>query len=197
MLIVERVLRGEEQLPTIPIRLLAAEGGEGSPGDMLERVENGTQLVLFVSHLSPAEHQVFAYGNGSWFKLRGVDEVPKLRALFVQGEPYLRRTFHGDVDQLVKMLDDFSAGTATLPALDKTAKPGLGPILHGGSTSPVAEVPIPDQVELGPAWQSDGSQAAEVAPQSSIRHAAVAALLMIAAVGLLLMITRSSPEAAS
>src|SRR5687768_12818589 len=75
VLIVERVLRGEEQLPNIPLKLLAAEGGEGSPGDMLERVENGTKLVLFLSHIGPAEHQVFAYSNGSWFKLRGVDEM--------------------------------------------------------------------------------------------------------------------------
>jgi hypothetical protein len=163
---------------------------------MVDRVEEGTKLVLFISHLAANEHQIFAYTNGSWFKLRGVDETTKLRALFLQGEPYLRRTFHGEVDRLVKLIDDFTAGTTILPELDKAAKPGLGPTLNALIPAPPAEVAASDQIELGRAWRGDGNVKASDSSKATQRYA-IAGFLVAAVVGLLFMMTRSSPEVAS
>ena len=190
-LTIERTLhRG--QLPAhIPIQLVAAKGGEGSPSDMLERVSNGTRLVLFLSSLSAQEHQVFVYGNGSWFKLRGVDELERLKLIFIQGEPYLRRTFHGDDAELTKLLDNHLANMSELPGLDKTAKPGLGPRLNDVSQAPAPVAIAPDQIELGPAWQSQGvAQAASPAIPGSY---VVMSILLAAGLGLVFMLTRSLP----
>jgi hypothetical protein len=182
-LVVERKLRGEEQLATMPVKLLGAAGGEGNPTDMLDRVDTGTTLVLFIAHVSPTEDQLFAYSAGSWFKLRGT----KGRQ-FVQAEPYLRQTFHGETADLVKLLDDFTAGTGKLPELDKKVKAGLGPKLHE-STTPLQATPVAaDQVEIGPAWQDKASS-----PTSPISNYVVPAVLLAALVGLAIMITRSSP----
>src|SRR6476620_5437623 len=45
---IERVLRGDEPQADMPVKLLAVSGGEGHPSDMLNRVEEGTKLVLFL-----------------------------------------------------------------------------------------------------------------------------------------------------
>jgi hypothetical protein len=190
-LTIERTLQGGNLPASIPIKLVASEEGEGSPRDMLERVSDGTALVLFLSSLSAKEHQVFAYGNGSWYKLRGVDELDRLKLMFVQGEPYLRRTFHGDAAELAKLLDNHLANTGELPGLDKAAKPGLGPRLDEASPRPEPVVLAPDQIVLGPAWQTDGDAKATstIMPGSYL----VMAVLLAAGLGLVVMLTRSLP----
>ena len=195
LLKLERVLQGDEPAAAIPIKLVAPAGGEGSPDDMLDRVGDGTKLIVFLSSLAPDNHQVIAYSSGSWFKFRGVGELNQLKLVFLQGEPYLRRTFHGDDAELVKLLADFAAGKGTLPELDKSAEPGLGPRLNEASPAPQSVAIAPDQIALGPAWQIDGEEK-PAAPQDP-SGALVMAILLAAAVGLVLMMTRSSPGAAA
>jgi hypothetical protein len=190
----ERMLQGDTLPSSIPIKLLAAAGGEGNPHDMLQRVEDGTRLVIFLSSLSPQEHQAFGYGNGSWFKLRGVGELSRLKTVFLQGEPYLRRTFHGEDADLVKLLEDSTAGSGTLPDLDEAAKPGLGPILQDAPATPEVVAVAPGQIELGPAWQIDGPAAATA---TKLPQYAVGFLLLVSALGLVFMLTRSLPEKAA
>jgi len=187
----ERTLQGGNLPASIPIKLIASEAGEGSLRDMLDRVSDGTSLVLFLSSLSAQEHQLFAYGNGSWFKLRGVGELDRLKLMFVQGEPYLRRTFHGDAAELIRLLSNHLADMSELPGLDKTAKPGLGPRLDEASPAPEPVVLSPDQIVLGPAWRTDGDVKATSAtmPGSYV----VMTFLLAAAVGLSFMLTRSLP----
>ena len=194
-LIIERTLRGGDLPADIPIKLLGSDAGEGRPLDMLERVNSGTTLVLFLSSLSAQEHQAFAYSNGSWFKLRGVGGLDQLKLLFVQGEPYLRRTFHGETAELTKLLDSHLAGMGELPGLDKSAKAMLGP-----KQTEAAPVPEPvaialDQIELGPAWQVD--EDAKTASPIALGNYVVVAILLAAVMGLALMLTRSSPGEAS
>lgn len=192
---IEQVLRGDEPLASLPVKLLRAGSGEGSPSDMLDRVDEGTVIVLFISRISPTEHQILAYTNGSWFMLRGVDQGMGLRALlFAQGEPYLKRTFAGEVSELIELISDHAVGTGSLPEIDKSAKPGLGPTLHNSPPPPADIASEFEQVELGPAWtNADGS-----APQSNspTLNYAVGVLLLAAGLGLAFMITRSSPGTA-
>lgn len=194
---IERFVQGDSPAASIPIKLIASEGsgGEGNPHDMLDRVQEGTTLVLFLSSLAPQEHQAFAYANGSWFKLRGVGELSQLKALFIQGEPYLRRTFHGDDAELVKLLDDFAAGRGTLPGLDKSAKPELGPTLHD-APPPKVVASASNQIEIGPAWRTEGNELGSQLPSTSLNYV-VAAVLLLSALGLAFLLTRSSPGAAA
>jgi hypothetical protein len=194
VLTIQRVVQGDPPASAIPIRLMTTEAGEGSPSDMLERVEDGTEFVLFLSSLSPTEHQAFAYSNGSWFKLRGVDQLDKLKLLFVQGEPYLRRTWHGEIVELVALLDAFVAGKGKLPEIDKSAKPGLGPALYEAPPIPVVAA-APDQIEMGPAWRTEGDERDESSAAPG-RYVAVS-ILLAALLGLVFMMTRSSPGATS
>lgn len=187
VLSIEQVLHGDEPLTNLPVKLVRAGNGEGSPRDMLDRVDEGTVMLLFISRISPTEHQILAYTSGSWFMLRGVDQSMGLRAvLFAQGEPYLKRTFAGEVSELATLIRDHAAGTGKLPEIDKSAKPGLGP--KRDDSPPPAAVAASDfpQIELGPAWQ----------PHSPTLNYAVGGLLVVAGLGLAFMLTRSSPGAA-
>jgi hypothetical protein len=195
MMAIERTLRGERFPAAIPTRLIAAAGGDGNPSDMLDRVEEGMTFVLFLAQTSSNDYQIFAYSAGSWFKLQGLSNNGRLQASFVQGEPYLRRTYRGEVAELAEMLDHFLAGTGELPGIDKAIKPGLGPTLNAASGVTQVEPPTSSQVELGPAWRIDHEQMTEPSGSTFLNgNHAVAAALVIAAVGLLLMITRSSRE---
>lgn len=194
ILSVERILKGDEPLTKIAVTL-NGNGGEGHPQAMLARIDNGTRLVVFISHLSPEEHQLFAYFNGSWFKLRGTGQGETIRGQFQQGEPYLRKTFHGDGDELVRRIEDFLAGTGKLPDLDPQAQPGLGPTLHDLPALASTATSSANEIELGPAWQADGTVASAPRDNTSGNYV-VAGLLAIAIVGLVVMLTRSLPGGA-
>ena len=194
MLSVERILKGNEPLTKIAVTL-HGNGGEGHPQDMLARIDNGMRLVVFISHLSPEEHQLFAYSNGSWFKLRGTGKAETIRGQFQQGEPYLRKTFYGEGDELVQLIEAYIAGTGKLPDLDPQAPPGLGPTLHDLPALPSTATSSVNEIKLGPAWQADGAIASSPRDDTSGNYV-VAGLLAIAAVGLVVMLTRSSPGGA-
>jgi hypothetical protein len=187
ILTVEKVVHGDEPLSRIPVRLIADKGSEGNPQDMLIRLDDGMSLVVFLSHLSPGEHQLFAYGHGSWFKLRGTGERDSVIGQFQQGEPYLRKTYHGDVEELVRLI----AEKAELPPIDKQAKPSLGAILFGAA-QPSPAVETTNEIELGPAWTT----AAEPPKKTgdSTPGYLIGSLLALAAIGLVVMLTRSLPE---
>jgi len=186
----QRTLQGEQLSATIPIKLIATKegGGEGNPRDMLDRVQDGARLVLFLASLSPQEHQAFAYGNGSWFKLRGFGELSQVKALFVQVEPNLRKTFHGDDAELAELIEAYLAGKQELPGLDSSINAELEPV-------PESIAVAPDQIQLGPAWQTE-DHAGSASPSATGNYA-VAAILLAATLGLAFMLTRSSPGAAS
>jgi hypothetical protein len=192
VLSIDRVLKGDKAPERIPIKLIAASVADGKPDDMLQRVGEGTNLVLFLSSLGPDEHQAFAYADESWFKLRGIGQISDLKTLFVQGEPHLRRTYHGAPADLVKLLEVHFAGTGKLPEIDKTAQPGLGPPLTATSMPQVVAA-APEQIEFGPAW-SNGEAAPGNEARFSLPQYIVGSLLLIAAMGLVFMLTRSVPE---
>lgn len=193
----ERSLKGDPLPITIPIKLLASQqgGGEGSPRDMLDRVQDGVSLVLFLASLSEEEHQAFVYGNGSWFKLRGFGQRHQLKAVFVQGEPNLRKTFHGDDRELAELIEAHLAGRKELPELDASVHPELGPRLDETTPLPVPVAVASDQIEIGPAWQlkDDAKTVSPTGPGNYV----LAVILLAAGLGLVLMLTRSSPGAAS
>lgn len=195
LLLIDCVLKGENAPESIPVKLIAASVADGKPDDMLQRVGAGTNLVLFVSSLGPDEHQAFAYADKSWFKLRGVGQISSLKALFVQGEPYLRRTYHGEQAELVKLLEAHFTRAAKLPEIDKAVQPGLSQPLNATLTSQ-AVAAAPEQIEFGPAWSS-GEETPGNEAHFSLPQYIVGSLLLIAAMGLVFMLTRSMPESAA
>ncbi len=180
-LVVERLLKGSnlERLP-----LLLRGDGDGNPLDMLARIENGTQLVLFLAPISPTEEMIFAYTEGSWFKLRGVPAGGIVRSQFVQGEPYLLKSYAGKVDPLLELI----VNKGELPPIDSAIKPGLGPTLFA-LAEPQPSDETTAEILLSPTWL--GEQAAPKATASPWRDYTVAALLTLATATLAFLLTRS------
>jgi hypothetical protein len=186
MLVVERVLKGDA-LERLPVQLRGT--GDGPPDDMLVRIAAGHRLLVFLAPLGGNQSQVYAYGTGSWFLVRGVQEGSVVRCQFVQAEPYLRKTFHGPTEELVALLDAHLKDNAPLPEIDEQAESGLGPTLiertqPGQSTAMGA-------IEFGPAWQTS------VKTNTSKWPAIVAPVLLAAAwLCLFFALIRSQPQEA-
>lgn len=124
VLTLERTITGELSPPRVPIRLPG--DNQGVPTDMLERLEVGQRLVLFVTE-TQTPLIGYAYTRGSWFQILGTRDGERVRWQFTHAEPYLRRTFRGETAQLVALLEAAAAGQGTLPAPTQDDKPGLGP----------------------------------------------------------------------
>jgi hypothetical protein len=119
VLTVEKLIAGEFNATRIPLRL--AGDSDGDPADMLDRLEVGQRLVLFVTE-TPGQSIGYAYTRGSWFQIIGTRAGERVVWQFTHAEPYLRRTFHGETHELVELL---RAGK-DLPEPDEKEKPGLG-----------------------------------------------------------------------
>lgn len=126
----------------------------------LKRVAPKLPLILFVLQ-QDKKYTAFAYTNGSWFQIVGVEADGQMRWSFTHGEPYLRKTFKGSTAELKQIVVDSLADKAKPPDPDTREKPGFGPEMEtekprekqskndGGSGGPVFAV-IPTVLVGGP-----------------------------------------------
>src|SRR5207248_2413881 len=92
----------------------------------LKRIAPKMPLVVFVTRQGPS-YRAFAYTNGTWFEMRGVQADDSVRWRLTQGEPYLRRTFKGSTEELVRVVRGCLSRKAKPPEVDSKAEPGFGP----------------------------------------------------------------------
>jgi outer membrane protein assembly factor BamB len=112
---------------------------------ILKRVAPKLPLVLFVLKQGK-KYTTFAYTNGTWFQMIGVEADGMVRWSFTHGEPYLRKTFKGSTADLKQILVDSLAGKKKPPEPDTKEKPGFGPEIEkekkSESRTPSAEGPL-------------------------------------------------------
>jgi len=205
VLVVEEMLLGEPEIVRGVVELEGRPTTEHGvhPSDLINRLAPEQRVVLFVTHLPGAE-LVFAYTRGTWFQITGQLDGGVLRAKFQNSEPFLRRTYRGDVEQLVALLKDHAQGRGSLPDIDPAVKPGVGPAIG----EPVGVPPLGGQEEdrLKPGLQPSGQSQVHIyddeAPSgagklSSSLPLTVWTILGIAAAGLVVMLTRSTPMEAA
>jgi hypothetical protein len=139
VLTVEKLIAGEFNSTRIPLRL--AGDSDGHPTDMLDRLEAGQRLVLFVTE-TPGQSIGYAYTRGSWFQIIGTRDGERVLWQFTHAEPYLRRTFHGETHELVKLLQS----AKDLPEPEEKEKPGLGAKIDRAAEVIVEPELLPDVV---------------------------------------------------
>jgi hypothetical protein len=188
VLVVEETLRGEAAISRFNVRLEGQPVADArlSPQDLLQRIEPGSRIVLFVSHTGSSE-LIFAYTCNTWFHLTGVLDGDVVRAEFQNAEPFLRKTYSGSVDELANLVRDHAAGKAALPQPDRTGQPGLGPVV-GASAPSLSQQPPPTSMadsrfEYPPAEQQP----------RTIPPLAIWTVLAVGAMGLVFMLLRSTP----
>ena len=112
---------------------------------ILKRVAPKLPLVLFVLQRDK-KYTAFAYSNGTWFQMIGVESDGMVRWSFTHGEPYLRKTFKGGTAELKQVLLDSLSGKKKPPEPDTKEKPGFGPEVEAekktGRRSTVAGDPL-------------------------------------------------------
>src|SRR5215469_14089301 len=91
---------------------------------ILKRVAPKLPLVLFILQ-KDKQYTAFAYTNGTWFQIVGVEADGMVRWSFTHGEPYLRKTFKGDTADLKQIIVDGLAGKKEPPKPDSKEKPGF------------------------------------------------------------------------
>jgi hypothetical protein len=106
----------------------------------LARCEIETHMVLFVTEKevevedkdgkkTTKSHLILAYANGTWYQILGQSTLLGIRWNYIHPEPYLRRTFLGETQELADLVAAVVAGKAKAPKYDPSVKPGLGPEL--------------------------------------------------------------------
>jgi hypothetical protein len=103
-----------------------SKDGSDESKQLLERLEAGLPVVLFVTELRK-QKVVYAYTNGTWLQILGVPDGQQTRWAFTHLEPYLPRTFAGSTDELRTVLGDAIAGKSKPPEPNAKLKPGVGP----------------------------------------------------------------------
>ena len=134
VLAVDKPLKGKAPFRKLAVALkgdaAAVKGKE--PAKLLKRVAPRLPVVLFVSQRGK-ESIAFAYTEGTWFQLAGVEADGAVSWRFTHLEPYLRRTFKGSTREMVEVVTAVLAGKRKAPPPDAKEKPGLGPALKRGS----------------------------------------------------------------
>jgi outer membrane protein assembly factor BamB len=141
-------LRGEFPFDRVPVNLTgddeAKKGGQTKV--LLERLEKDLPFMVFATFRGKT-YRALAYTNGTWFGMDGTveqqDGQSVTRWRFTHGEPYLRRTFKGTTDEMMKAVRGGLKGEK-LPVYDDKAEPGYGPPLRKGKPEgkpPVANRP--------------------------------------------------------
>jgi outer membrane protein assembly factor BamB len=128
VLVVEDHLKGKSPVEKMPVLLKG--DAEAKKRDhlpiLLKRVAPKLPLVLFVLHRDK-KYTAFAYTNGTWFQIIGVETDGQVRWSLTHGEPYLRKTFKGSTAELKQLIVDSLAGKTKPPDPDTKEKPGFGP----------------------------------------------------------------------
>jgi outer membrane protein assembly factor BamB len=128
ILAVEEDLKGKAPFRKLPVHLKGDREAAryGHTPQLLKRVAPKLPLVLFVCQRDK-DFTAFAYTNGTWFQMAGVQADDTVRWSFTHCEPYLRKTFKGPTAELRQVVVDALAGKKKPPAPDAKEKPGLGP----------------------------------------------------------------------
>jgi outer membrane protein assembly factor BamB len=128
VVVVEEDLKGKAPVRKLPILLKG--DAEAKKKDhvplILKRVAPKLPLVLFILK-QDTKYTAFAYTNGTWFQIVGVEADNAVRWQFTHGEPYLRKTFKGSTAELKQVVIDGLAGKKDPPKPDTKEKPGFGP----------------------------------------------------------------------
>jgi outer membrane protein assembly factor BamB len=121
-------LKGEVPFEKLAVNLTG--DAEAKKGDhtkvMLDRLEAGRKLVLFVSK-QDGKYSAFGFLEGTWFQMQGTPDGKAVRWAFLHCEPYLRRTFKGTTAELQKVVADALAKKAAPPGPNEKEPPGYGP----------------------------------------------------------------------
>ena len=129
----EKNLKGESPFDRMPVNMTGnAEAKKNNDTKtILDRLDTSRKVVFFVSKRGK-KFNAMAFVEGSWFSLQGTqDDTDKvIRWAFQSGEPFLRRTYKGSSEELVKILEDGLAKKAKPPAPDEKEKPGYGPVVE-------------------------------------------------------------------
>jgi hypothetical protein len=132
-LTITETLKGKAEFERLAVNLKGtpskgntAKDGSDESKQLLERLEAGLPVVLFVTELRK-QKVVYAYTNGTWLQILGVPDGQQTRWAFTHLEPYLPRTFAGSTDELRTALADAIAGKSKPPEPNAKLKPGVGP----------------------------------------------------------------------
>ncbi|HEY7315519.1 MAG TPA: PQQ-binding-like beta-propeller repeat protein [Gemmataceae bacterium] len=143
VLVVDEDLKGK--LPARKLPVLFKGDAEAKKNNhipqILKRVAPKLPLVLFVLQRGK-QYTAFAYSNGTWFQIVGVEADGMVRWSLTHGEPYLRKTFKGGTADLKQIVADSLAGKKKPPEPDTKEKPGFGPEIEAekktGRRTPIA-----------------------------------------------------------
>lgn len=128
VLVVDEDLKGK--LPPRKLAVLLKGDAEAKKNkhipQILKRVAPKLPLMLFVLQRGK-QYTAFAYTNGTWFQITGIEADGQVRWSFTHGEPYLRKTFKGRTAELKQIVQDSLAGKKKPPEPDTKEKPGFGP----------------------------------------------------------------------
>jgi outer membrane protein assembly factor BamB len=141
---VEEDLKGKSPIRKLPIAMKGdaeAKKKDHVP-QILKRVAPKLPLVLFILK-QDKKYTVFAYTNGTWFQIAGVEADGAVRWSFTHGEPYLRKTFKGSTAELKQVVVDGLAGKKDPPKPDTKERPGFGPEVETEKKSESRLLPSP------------------------------------------------------
>jgi outer membrane protein assembly factor BamB len=144
VVVVEEDLKGKSPMRKLPILLKG--DAEAKKKDhvplLLKRVAPKLSLVLFILK-QDKKYTAFAYTNGTWFQIAGVESDGAVRWSFTHGEPYLRKTFKGTTAELKQVVVDGLTGKKAPPKPDIKEKPGFGPEVEAEKKSGSRLTPSP------------------------------------------------------
>ncbi len=142
VLVVDEDLKGKTPVRKLPVLFKGdAEAKKNNHIPLiLKRVAPKLPLVLFVLKRDK-KYTAFAYTNGTWFQMIGVEADGMVRWSFTHGEPYLRKTFKGSTADLKQIVVDSLAGKKKPPEPDTKEKPGFGPEVEAEKKSQSGERP--------------------------------------------------------
>ncbi|MBY0527239.1 MAG: PQQ-binding-like beta-propeller repeat protein [Gemmataceae bacterium] len=137
---VEENLKKKDAAPPFKDMKVVLEGTKQSKDkkelpQLLKRLREGQPLIVFVDQNNDKvyKQRALVYTNGTWFFLL-VTDPEKEPWQFQNLEPVQHRSFSGPTDALQKVIVDW-VKTGKAPAVDKNAKPGIGPELKDDKKS--------------------------------------------------------------
>jgi outer membrane protein assembly factor BamB len=136
MLAVDEALKGKASFAKVPVAIqLDEEIRAKQVPQLLRRLAVKVPLIVFVSK-QEKDYIAFAYSNGTWFQMTGVETEDGPRWKVTHFEPYLRKAFRGTTADLQQVLADVLAGKRKPPPPDAKEKPDIGPEIEAKPKEP-------------------------------------------------------------
>jgi outer membrane protein assembly factor BamB len=144
VVVVDEDLKGKSSIRKLPIAMKgdAEAKKKNHVPQILKRVAPKLPLLLFVLK-QDKKYTAFAYTNGTWFQIAGVEADGAVRWSLTHGEPYLRKTFKGSTAELKRVVVDGLSGKKDPPKPDTKEKPGFGPEIETEKKSGSLFLPSP------------------------------------------------------